>query len=261
MAEKAREFAAEFGSGDWAYNAGWLHDLGKAADAFQAYLLRENGGEAHMENVPGRVDHSTAGAQYTVRALPIIGHLLAYAVAGHHAGLLDGRSENACQEKRLAKNIPALGYSFGELPNISKMKLPLFVKKALGEKDAFALAFFTRMIFSCLVDADFLDTERFMNPVQAAERLSSSSLGQLANTLSQSLKQMELIEPEKPINGLRHAVRLDCEKAAELPPSFFSLTVPHRRRKDPFLARFRHETCVAPSSRSDYLCSSIHQHY
>ena len=105
VAKKAREFAEPFGAGEWGYLAGLWHDLGKYSDEFQAYLRHENGLEAHMENIPGHVDHSTFGAQNAADRLGLLGHLLAYTLAGHHTGLLDGRSDRACQADRLAKNI------------------------------------------------------------------------------------------------------------------------------------------------------------
>lgn len=90
-AERAAEFANEFQSTDWAWNAGWLHDIGKAADEFQAYLLRENGlDDAEYDGRGGRVNHSSAGAAlaeelYNKSRLPL-GRPLAYLAAGHHAG-------------------------------------------------------------------------------------------------------------------------------------------------------------------------------
>jgi CRISPR-associated endonuclease/helicase Cas3 len=90
VAKQASEFAAKFDSADWAWNAGCLHDLGKAADEFQAYLLRENGlDDAEYDGSgKGRVNHSSAGAVFAEEKLgSIIGRSLAYMVAGHHAGL------------------------------------------------------------------------------------------------------------------------------------------------------------------------------
>jgi len=68
VAAKAAEFASIFESSDWAWNAGWLHDVGKAAGEFQAYLLRENGLDdaEYDEGGGGRVNHSSAGAALEV---------------------------------------------------------------------------------------------------------------------------------------------------------------------------------------------------
>lgn len=79
VADRAADFAACFDSEGWAYNMGALHDIGKYTDAFQR-RIKENG---------PRVDHSTAGAS-VLAASGDLGILLAYAIAGHHAGLPDG---------------------------------------------------------------------------------------------------------------------------------------------------------------------------
>lgn len=219
----AEQFAMPFGSENWAYLAGLWHDIGKYSTDFQAYL--RNDAEACAES-RGRVDHSTAGARHAVKRISLVGHLIGYAIAGHHAGLLDGRSEEACQEKRLRKDVSAWEHGLSELPPTDAPELPVFIRVALGRKDAFSVAFFARMVFSCLVDADFLDTERFMNPRQAAFRGTSTITQELADRFFQSLERFECAESDAPINALRRSVRQDCEQAAEQAPGFFSLTVP-----------------------------------
>ncbi|MFS9598903.1 CRISPR-associated endonuclease Cas3'', partial [Klebsiella variicola] len=69
-----------FGAGELAEIQGWLHDLGKYTEPYQLRLQ----GDAL------RVDHSTWGARIAAKYYPGIGHLLAYGIAGHHAGLANG---------------------------------------------------------------------------------------------------------------------------------------------------------------------------
>src|SRR3990167_9764174 len=88
VASRAREFAEYFNSADWASLAGLWHDLGKYSNEFQHYIKTVSGydAEAHIEGKPGRVDHSTAGAIHAIRKLNQHGRILAYLIAGHHAG-------------------------------------------------------------------------------------------------------------------------------------------------------------------------------
>lgn len=87
VACKAAEFAGYFDSADWVWNAGWLHDFGKADRSFQAYLLRENGldDSAYDDVEYGRLNHSSAGAALAEEVLgPQAGRILAYLAAGHY---------------------------------------------------------------------------------------------------------------------------------------------------------------------------------
>ncbi len=118
----AARFATVFGGEQWAGIAGTWHDLGKFNPEFQNYIRRESGYErerAHLEGGPGRVDHSTAGAIHAVEALGLPGRILAYLIAGHHAGLPDWEKDEApggslrerlqrrqCLERTLAADIP-----------------------------------------------------------------------------------------------------------------------------------------------------------
>lgn len=171
-AKRAAESAKSFGAQDWAYLAGLWHDVGKCSPEFQGYLLRENGYEAHLETQPGRVDHSITGASHAIRALgDKQGRLLGYAIAGHHAGLPDAIGGDASLEARLrSAATPRL-----PLPDsIGKAKQTLrfpFTPRTSPEGRAFQAALLIRMVFSALVDADFLDTERFMDAERARHRV------------------------------------------------------------------------------------------
>jgi CRISPR-associated endonuclease/helicase Cas3 len=227
VAEMAEEFASAFQSSNWAWIAGWLHDLGKYSKEYQAYLKNANNIDANIETAQGRVDHSSAGAKHAARGFPILGHLLAYAVAGHHAGLLNGRDTQTCQEARLKKTTHPWEHAIEFLPTFSKIEPPIFLKSALAKKDGFSVAFFVRMIFSCLVDADFLDTEAFMNPQQAdlRERCPDNILEQMNDALTEYVGQLNSEDTE--VNRQRAFVREACLKAAEhRPPGLFSLSVP-----------------------------------
>jgi CRISPR-associated endonuclease/helicase Cas3 len=227
VAEKARTFADAFGAGEWGYLAGLWHDVGKYSNEFQNYLRVKNDIDASIETTPGRgVDHSSAGAHHAARILPILGHILAYAVAGHHSGLLNGRDTGACQEARLNKTVSPWEHGLQFLPAFTELELPTFLRNSLSKKHAFPVAFFIRMIFSCLVDADFLDTEAFMNPQQASLRRNwpDKVLEQMDNALTEFVRQFN--QKDTLVNHQRALVREACLKAAEEDPGLFSLTVP-----------------------------------
>ena len=230
VAEKAEKCAAKFQSADWAWNAAWLHDLGKVADEFQAYLLRENSLDDSEYDVTGhgRVNHSSAGAAFAEEILgPIIGVVNAYLVAGHHAGLPDFYPSNtgrAALQIRLAEGkenlspIRSIAEEFGKQLR-REIKPPTFVKP-----DNFHL--WVRMLFSCLVDADFLDTEEFMNPEEAKARGRYPPLAELKDLFDIHMHKMVSESPATPVNAARQKVLDACKNAAKQEPGLFSLTVP-----------------------------------
>ncbi|MCX7018315.1 MAG: CRISPR-associated helicase Cas3' [Candidatus Sumerlaeota bacterium] len=228
VAEMASEFSRAFQSEDWCWNAAWLHDLGKADDAFQAYLLRENGLDDSQYDATGRVNHSSAGASFAEQKHDrYVGRTLAYLVAGHHAGLPDWSAAdtgNAALEVRLREgdvNLQRITAAAGEVSALLRhlVKPPAFVKP-----DNYH--FWVRFLYSCLVDADFLDTEAFMQPGQSAGRGQFADMAQLKAAFDQHM--MGLVQNAAPslVNQIRREVLEACRNAAKQPCGLFSLTVP-----------------------------------
>jgi len=236
VAQLAGAFAAQFGAQEWGYLAGLWHDLGKFSPSFQAYLKTQ--GDYHAdelsEGVAGaKVDHTSAGAQHAVSVADLLGHLLAYPIAGHHAGLLDGISDSACLEARLKKRVDPWDHGLSELPPVAPpTALPDFLQRALDQRAAdpagvaFSFASFVRMLFSCLVDADFLDTERFMDPERhsARPRWPEDVFERMAGALDRYVERFG--KATTPVDGERRRVRQACLDAASAEPGLFSLTVP-----------------------------------
>ena len=193
VADRARGFAAKFDAADFGFAAGLLHDLGKMKPGFQAKLRGET----------NSVSHSSEGARFAVghysRSLPRpfqapLGRLLAYVIAGHHSGLANGAAHGNGRlplDSRLsAAESLQPWFPVAELPTLAKPPRPLMAAKS----DAFGWAFFTRMLFSALVDADFLETERWMaeaedRPGQAHLRWAGRSASRHGETLTHDISQ------------------------------------------------------------------------
>ena len=226
VAALAGGFAESFGARDWGYLSGLWHDLGKYSDAFQSYLRSSTTeGDAHQSDTGGRVDHSTAGAQHVLKQ-GALGRFLAYVIAGHHAGLPDNIAETSSLEKRLRKVLESYDSA---PPDMLAQQLPspvMLNRNGSGASPAFTTSFFIRMLFSCLVDADFLATEKFMNPAQASQRPSGTNLSVLLERLESQLDRLESSSDDTPVNRSRRQVLAACRSKAESPPGLFSLNVP-----------------------------------
>ncbi|MHC9538433.1 MAG: CRISPR-associated endonuclease Cas3'' [Vulcanimicrobiota bacterium] len=223
----AASFAEAFGSGDWAYAAGMLHDLGKADSSFQGYLMRQNDLD-DSEYDSGRINHSSAGAALAKERLKDIpGTVLAYIVAGHHAGLPDWdpsetgaaalthRIDEGKKNLRRIRSYTDTMTAALEFP----VKPPSFMK-------SHGFHHWVRMIYSCIVDADYLDTELFMNPDQSALRSGFTPLSALNEKFDRYMDTLSKKADKTPVNLIRNDILYICREAAAKSPGIFTLTVP-----------------------------------
>ena len=249
----AAEFATTFQSSPWASLAGLWHDLGKFRDGFQRYIRQCGDPDAHIEGRVAGTDktHSAAGALWAQRYLeevdkrsgPVVARVLSYLIAGHHAGLSDWAGENKSLHNRFASedaqrelatacaaSIPEhLLKPAGPMPDLAD--LLRYRDDDKGDPIPGRFALWVRMLFSCLVDADFLDTEAFMSPEKSEVRQGFPGLDVLEQSLSEHLARMahdvaERGETDSKVNRKRAEVLRACLAKAELPPGVFSLTVP-----------------------------------
>ncbi len=167
-----------------------------------------------------KVPHAIHGAGLTMERHPKLGKILAYVIAGHHGGLTDWLT----LEKRLAKERELGEARECRATDVFPTGFPF---KDIGENSlGFALAFFTRMVFSCLVDADWLDTEAFLDPQRSAWRRGYPKVATLAERFFPKYWAMVANADATPVNRIRREVVDACLDAAGRSPGLFSLTVP-----------------------------------
>lgn len=228
VATLADSFASAFSAGDWANLAGLWHDLGKYRESFQCYIRSASGydADAHIETAPGKVDHSTAGALYAIERMKGLGRILAYLIAGHHAGLPDWQSAerpSASLANRLQQSGLLADALAKKAPPAEILNAPLPTSNPGSERDH---ALWIRLLFSCLVDADFLDTEQFMTPEKFKLRGQYPALTELEPRFATHMAMLSSKVADTPVNQMRALVLERCQTAAEQPPGLFSLTVP-----------------------------------
>ena len=217
-AKLSAEFAKKFGKEEWGYCCGYLHDIGKYSVEFQ-HKIRENGNE--------RIDHSTAGAKVCMETGGIY-PVMSYCIAGHHAGLPNyGSSQDGGSEAtimgRMKKSLKDYSVYKDEIEIPKVTTVPI----AYGEtkNPDFALSVFIRMLYSCLVDADFLDTEAFMKNGQI-KRDAGESIEILFQKLEKYVAKWLLNKEIDTVNGRRTEILRNCLEAGKREKGLFRLTVP-----------------------------------
>lgn len=211
--------------------AGLWHDLGKYAPEFQRYIERSHADPCHHE----RIDHSTAGAKLARDSISGgLGLSLAFVIAGHHAGLADfaGSAESSL-DRRLGKCLPetssALALAPQKLLGFRDVRAPGWFPRNVADRPLCA-SMLIRMLFSCLIDADRLATERFCDRGLSDNRSSSTpaTVAQLRVALDAYLDNLrvERASDRAPVDQHRDALLAACRRAASEPPGVFTLTAP-----------------------------------
>lgn len=209
-AKRSAAFAADFGAADFGRLVGQAHDIGKTSQAFQKRL---NGGL--------RVDHATAGA---IECAKINAAMSACCVAGHHGGLSDYGNQAADQpgdstfigrlKRGILGGIPPYAWN-GSLPKVPPE--PDF------QNDDYLRSLWTRMLYSCLVDADYLDTEEFISGGRV-RRGEYDPLPVLLDRLERHIAGY--FPPKNELNRSRCKILQSCMDAGSGSKGIYTLTVP-----------------------------------
>ncbi len=220
-AKQAHSFLEAAGCSSWGEAAGLLHDLGKYSGPFQGRLTGD----------PRRVNHSTSGARVALERYGAqVGKLLAFCVAGHHAGLangVNGERITALRERIEEDGIPEIDDTWKDeiaLPGLTDPGM----RPRSTEYRGFSLTFLCRMIFSALVDADYLDTEAYYDKLHGHgnPRGEYPSVKVLAERASRYLDNKEMGSDPTPLNDLRRRVLQHVREQAPSAQGVFTLTVP-----------------------------------
>jgi len=274
VARLAGKFAAKFQLSDYGELIGLVHDLGKYSAEFQAYIksatgvLNQDEDEEYVDadELRGKIDHSTSGAQFLWNELSgksgmhrAMAQVLALCVASHHSGLIDcltskaGRLTEDGFSKRMGKanQKTHLQEVLEKLePGIRSKAQSIIAKEGLtdplqkwfealldkapgatrddkGKSPVlhFQHGFLVRALFSCLIDADRIDTADFEHPGRARGRYlgSYAAWGDLIRRLELHISRYSV---KYPIDEIRRDVSRHCQQAATRETGIYTLTVP-----------------------------------
>lgn len=210
VARLAKIFAEPLGFGEQAEAAGLLHDLGKYREAFQEYLKGERARSAETQ-------HAIYGA---CLAATLKANDLAFVIAGHHAGLHNKCDLDRVRDQKIIDELSLLKKRFiDDFGNI-----PLFTPPSAFIKSQYSCEFYIRLLFSCLIDADRLDSAAWPNPPTFGKtHLNPDKL------LTQLLAVKERKQSQSPpglLSNIRNSIFDRCLIAGEESQGFFALSVP-----------------------------------
>jgi CRISPR-associated endonuclease/helicase Cas3 len=262
VAERSSKFASKIGLEEHGKLIGLLHDLGKYSETFQNYLKSAAGLINPDEDdyidalgMKGKIDHSTAGAQFIFKKLlhskneaKLVAQILSLCIASHHSGLIDclspegkdtftnrmNKSSTKTHYDEIIEKVDSSIYEFAEKLLSSTTTIENLIRKLKAvhdpeEKSSFTTIFkqglLIRLLFSCLIDADRLDTADFEEPHLAELRNNGryQSWDILINRLEKRLT--DFIKQNK-VNVLRHEISDHCRNHAEEVKGIYLLTVP-----------------------------------
>lgn len=213
----AKEFASSFGMDDVGSLIGLLHDVGKYSHAAQLRMRGEG----------PRVDHSTAGGKLLLEHYGenLLTLLCCYDIMGHHTGLMDGGNASNPQGKTMYARLEKV-----DLPDYTdyqkELTLPIVNWPEFSPLEeigyGFSLSFLGRMLYSCLVDADYLDTEAFM--LGETPRGHHDSIATLVEAYNSYIARFST--PDTPIKQKRNEILQQCLAAAQRAKGIYTLTVP-----------------------------------
>ena len=213
VAHLAESFASDFGCGSIGRVMGLLHDKGKEQEDWQRYIQGVTGYNKEYSYVKQGPNHSYVGACIAQKQYSKLAPLIAQPIAGHHRGLYD-----YCDYIEETKREPPKDVALEEPISCSPPNLD-----NLRQEDWHHIV---RMLFSCLVDADSLDTEAFMDPEKACLRGHHTSMVELLEKMESYLQKLKNKSVESEINRIRNYVQEQCVKESTGKVGFYSLTVP-----------------------------------
>ncbi len=206
-----QKFAGVVGTWELGSLVGKYHDIGKASSNWQKYL------EGESSNKP---DHRIAGAILAAQRAP---EIVVFPILGHHGGLKSPSEVktilcNGSADKRVQEAIQL--FSNEKSPVV---ELPEFISTSSSANNKRTCEFFIRMLLSALVDADYLDTEAFADPIKAGLRQNKYEISLLNDAFQRS--QANLI-PTGELNRIRTRLYNSVMESAGTERGFFSMSIP-----------------------------------
>ncbi len=214
VAELAKLFASKFNMGDWGYYMGLLHDKGKERYSFQQYIQKVSGYDPNANWHGEDKRHAYIGAQL------LQDPSARYSIMGHHSGLDDYSDFNQKIRESIPPEVIISTYN-------SKLPFPKSLIESIKTNENLKKDYhhITRVLFSCLVDADFLNTEAFMQESNSRLRNKKSTLVDLYPLLDEYIARFQ-DAPQTDMNKFRNHIQKCCIEASEKTPGFYSLCVP-----------------------------------